>query len=183
MECGASALSLDARVSPQVLQPHRPQPSTLNPQPSTLKLESSTLSGEAPPLTRTHAQIRFNDVIKSKGAGMLIVEEANPLIEGCRIVRGQGNGIEVATKGLGVIKNNDIALNRRSGVDIRTGGDPVVERNRLVKNLVGVVCAEEAKGKVLDNTISESLRAGISVMTASVLEADGNTISGQVHAV
>ena len=71
------------------------------------------------------------------------------LIERCCIVRGLGNGIEVATRGLGVIKNNDIALNKRAGVDIRTGGDPVVERNRLVKNLVGLLCADQAKGKII----------------------------------
>ena len=78
-----------------------------------------------------------------------IVLQCIPLIEGCCIVRGLGNGIEVATRGLGVIKNNDIALNKRAGVDIRTGGDPVVERNRLVKNLVGLLCADQAKGKII----------------------------------
>ena len=88
-------------------------------------------------------QVRYNDIIKSKGPGIRVVEEANPLIEGNRVVRGSGNGIEVHTRGLGVIKNNDIVLNRRAGVDIRTFADPVLDRNRLVKNSVGVMCAEQ----------------------------------------
>jgi hypothetical protein len=127
--------------------------------------------------------MRYNDIIKSKGPGILVVEEANPLIEGCRIVRGLGNGIEVATRGLGVIKNNDIALNVKAGVDIRSGADPVVERNRIVKNLVGILCADFARGKLLDNSISDSSTAGISVMSGSSVEATSNRIIGVQKAV
>ena len=129
------------------------------------------------------AQVRYNDILKSGGPGILIVEGANPLVEGNRIIRGAGVGVQVVTRGLGVIKNNDIALNRRAGVDIRTGGDPVVERNRLVKNLGGILCAEQGRGKLLDNTISSSVTSGISIMSGSVVEATSNIIGGSQPAV
>ena len=129
------------------------------------------------------AHVRYNDIIKCKGAGVLVVEGANPLIEACRIVRGLTDGIQVATGGLGVIKNNDIALNSKAGIDIRSGGDPVVQGNRIVKNLVGVLCADRSRGKLLDNTITDSATAGISVTTGSVVEATSNTIVGMQKAV
>ena len=41
------------------------------------------------------AQVRYNDILKTGGPGVLIVEGANPLVEGNRIIRGAGVGVQV----------------------------------------------------------------------------------------
>jgi hypothetical protein len=48
----------------------------------------------------------------------------------------------------------------------------------MSKNLIGILVAEEGKGKVMDNIVSDSVSVGISVMSKACPEMTGNRLNG-----
>jgi nitrous oxidase accessory protein NosD len=114
--------------------------------------------------TCASGEARDNTIAASRGHGIIIELDADPLIVGNR-VRGCGvDGIHVRNNGLGTVIRNVVADCQRYNVHLVEGGDATVRDNDIIGGLQGGVgISDEGCGVVEKNNFRDNNNAHIVV--------------------
>jgi len=104
------------------------------------------------------------DISSQHGSGIVIRNNADPAVRGCRIHDNKQCGVFVWEQGRGTFEDNDISANTFDGVRVRSGGDPAVRAYRIHDNKqCGVFVWQQGQGTFEDNDISANTLSGVVV--------------------
>ncbi|MBW4636327.1 MAG: right-handed parallel beta-helix repeat-containing protein [Iphinoe sp. HA4291-MV1] len=77
--------------------------------------------------------------------------DANPVIQRCKIHNGKASGVLVSENGQGTVEDCDIFSNAYSGVEIRKGGNPIIRQCKINQNKENAVYIHDKGAGTIEN--------------------------------
>jgi len=112
---------------------------------------------------RSNPTVLNNKIHGSARHGLLVEGRSRGRFEQNTITTSSRAGVVVRGEAEPLIKENKISSNRREGVQIKGGAKAVVEANEITGNMVGISVRQLGLPTLLNNTIQNNIRAGVTV--------------------